>query len=251
MLLRVICMEVSVSGTGEGCVGGRGDPAGQQVERLLGAASRVRRCRSRCVRPVSAESSSDLVGELELADDRVVKALGAGLVVADVVRRPPGAELVAAGGQLADEVRELRVVRVAAGLGAQVRDEVRGGALPVGVEVLRGGVEEGEAGAVGRLLAALEHRRVQGAAERVGGEVVEAAVAHDRRARHLRRGSAARPGGLAAAPSARRLGADGVGGAREVVAGGRARRRRAAAPGRALRARASETPLALPRSRRL
>jgi len=41
-------------------------------------------------------------------------------------------------------------------LRAQVCDEVLGDALPIDVEVLRGRVEEREAGAVGRLLAAFE-----------------------------------------------------------------------------------------------
>ena len=83
------------------------------------------------------------------------------------------------------EVRELAVVGVAAGLGAQVRDELRGERAPSRRRSRRRRVQEGEAGAVGGLLAALEHRRVQRAAERVGGEVVHAAVAHDRRRGHL------------------------------------------------------------------
>ena len=68
-----------------------------------------------------------------------------------------------------------------AGLGAQVGDELGRDALPVGVEVDGGRVEEREAGAVRRLLAAVEHRRVQRAAERVGADVVEPGVAHERR----------------------------------------------------------------------
>ena len=46
---------------------------------------------------------------------------------------------------------------------------------------MSGGVEEREACAVGRLLAAFEQRRVEGAAELVGGQVVAAHVAHGRR----------------------------------------------------------------------
>ena len=53
---------------------------------------------------------------------------------------PPGAEAIAAGGELADELVQLPVVRVAAGLGAQHRHGVAGGALPVDPEVAwRGG----------------------------------------------------------------------------------------------------------------
>jgi hypothetical protein len=43
----------------------------------------------------------------------VVEPLDAGVVVADVVRRPADAELVAAGGELADEVGEVAVVGIA------------------------------------------------------------------------------------------------------------------------------------------
>jgi hypothetical protein len=75
------------------------------------------------------------------------------------VRGPTDAELVAAGGQLTDEVGEPAVVGIAAGLGAQVRDELGGDAVPVGVEVGGARVEEGEPGAVGGLLAAVEQRR--------------------------------------------------------------------------------------------
>src|SRR3954453_10659594 len=94
---------------------------------------------------------------------------------------PPPAERFAARRQLADEVRQRAVVGVAAGLVAQVGDEVLGGLLPVDEELLGGGVEEGEARAVGRLLAAVEQRRVERAAELVGGQVVAARVADRRR----------------------------------------------------------------------
>ena len=72
------------------------------------------------VMPVVGGELHRLVGEGEVADDRVVEALGAGAVEADVVRGPADAELVAAGRELADEVGEAAVVGVAAGLGAQV-----------------------------------------------------------------------------------------------------------------------------------
>ena len=97
------------------------------------------------------------------------------------MRRPADAELVAARRQLADEVLEVAVIGVAAGLRAQRRDQLRGQPLPVGVEVARRRVQEGEARAVGRLLGAVEHRRVQRAAERVGGQVVAVDGADDRR----------------------------------------------------------------------
>jgi hypothetical protein len=43
----------------------------------------------------------DLVGQLQLADDRVVQTFDAGLVVADVVGGPPRGELRTPGRQLA------------------------------------------------------------------------------------------------------------------------------------------------------
>jgi hypothetical protein len=49
------------------------------------------------------------VGELEVADDRVVESFGAGVVEADVVGRPFGAERFALGGELADEICEVAV----------------------------------------------------------------------------------------------------------------------------------------------
>src|SRR5690349_10834438 len=78
------------------------------------------------------------------------------------------------------QVGQLAVVEIPARLGAQMRDEVLGGALPVDVEVLRGGVEEGEPCAVGGLLTAVEDRRVERASERVRVQVVDPAVPDDR-----------------------------------------------------------------------
>jgi hypothetical protein len=42
----------------------------------------------------------------------------------DVVRGPPGAELLTEGGELTDKAGEVAVVRVAPGFGPQQRDEV-------------------------------------------------------------------------------------------------------------------------------
>lgn len=97
------------------------------------------------------------------------------------MRRPPGAEGVAAGREFADEIGERAVVGVAPGLGAQRCDEIFRHLFPVEEELLGGGIEEGEARTVGWLLEAVEQRRVQGAAELVGGQVVTARVDHGRR----------------------------------------------------------------------
>jgi hypothetical protein len=56
-----------------------------------------------------------VVGEGEVADDGVVKVLGAGVVEADVVGGPAGAELGALSRELADEVGEAAVVGIAPG----------------------------------------------------------------------------------------------------------------------------------------
>jgi hypothetical protein len=76
----------------------------------------------------------------------VVDQLDAGGVDLDVVGCPSPPELVAAGRQCTDQVREAPVVGVAAGLGAQDRDRVVGGLVPV-TKVLGGvRVEEYESG---------------------------------------------------------------------------------------------------------
>jgi hypothetical protein len=75
------------------------------------------------------------VGEEEVADDRVVERLGSSGVPAHVVRVPEGAEGLALGRELSDELVEVAVVGVAAGLGTQKGDSVPGGSVPVRVEV--------------------------------------------------------------------------------------------------------------------
>ena len=78
----------------------------------------------------------------------VVVVLGAGAVGADIVGAPAAAELVATGGELADQVVEALVVRVLPGRGTQVGHGHVGGQVPVGVEPVGGAVEEGEPGEV-------------------------------------------------------------------------------------------------------
>ena len=121
------------------------------------------------------------VGEGELADDRVVEAFDPGAVEPDVVGGPPHAELVAAGGELADEVGQTSVVGVAAGFGAQDGDGVVGDGVPVDEELRRPRVEEQEAGRVRWLHRIVEHVGVEGVAEPVSGEDVQATVADVRR----------------------------------------------------------------------
>ena len=122
-----------------------------------------------------------VVHEVEAADDGVVDLLGAAAVLVHVVAGPPGTELLAAGGQLADEVVQARVVRGPARLGAQDADRVVGGLVPVDPEVVRGGVEEREPGVVGGPPLARgrtgEQGRVQRTPEGVRRQDVEPVVA--------------------------------------------------------------------------
>src|SRR5213080_4412514 len=106
----------------------------------------------------------------------MMEALGAGVVEADVVRGPAGAEGLALRRQLSDEVREATVARVATGLGSQDRDGVGRNLIPIDIEVGRAWVEEDEARRVRRPVRAVEMLRVEGVPEPVGGEDVHAPV---------------------------------------------------------------------------
>ena len=63
-----------------------------------------------------------LVGEFEIADEVMVEVFDAGAVGADVVGLPAAAELLASGGQLADEFVQPLVVGVFPGRRSQVGD---------------------------------------------------------------------------------------------------------------------------------
>lgn len=82
------------------------------------------------------------VGQREVADLVVVDLLGARSVAAHIMCSPPGAERVAARGQLADQVMQLLVPGIPTGFGAQDRHGDVRGRLPVGVERLGPCVEE-------------------------------------------------------------------------------------------------------------
>jgi hypothetical protein len=79
----------------------------------------------------------------------VVEVLGSRAVKPDIVGAPALPEVRAAGGQLADQVMERLVVRIAAGFGPQDGDGDVGGGVPVRVEPVGVVVEEGVAGEVG------------------------------------------------------------------------------------------------------
>ncbi len=127
-----------------GLVEGRG-PACEEVERLGGLRAGLGGVGEDGETAVSGQLQH-LVGQAEVAHDRVVEVLGAGPVDAHVVRGPAGAELLAPSRELADEVRQIAVVGVPAGLRAQDGDRVVGDAVPVAVEVGRSRAEEDEPG---------------------------------------------------------------------------------------------------------
>src|SRR5579875_903585 len=158
---RLLDDAIRVAGLVEG-----GAPGGEQLQRVVGRGARLGGVGGDPKALVGGEVEC-LIGEGDVADGRVAEPLDAGAVEPHVVRGPPGAEVVAAGGQLTDQVGQGLVVRAAPGLGAQHRHHVLGLALPVWVELRGGGVEEQEAGVVGGLGGAGQDRREQGRAEPV------------------------------------------------------------------------------------
>src|SRR2546425_7803375 len=113
---------------------------------------------------------------MELSDDRVVEVLDPGKVLAHVVGRPTGPELVATGGQLTDQVRQCAVVRVTASSSVQDRYGFVGRPVPVEIKGAGAVVEEDEPGVVGRTCRVVVNIAIQGVAELIGGEDVQAPV---------------------------------------------------------------------------
>src|SRR6476469_3234591 len=101
-----------------GARGRLGGPAGKEVQGLLGCAVWFDGVGDDGQPGVAGEGEG-FASEFKLPDDGVVHHLGGGAMEADVVAGPPSSELLAAGGQLADEVSQGSVVGVAAGLDAE------------------------------------------------------------------------------------------------------------------------------------
>src|SRR6266567_2321929 len=99
-------------------------------------------------------------------------------MLADVVRRPAGAKLRAAGRQLTDKIAECAVIGVTTSAGVQDGYGLIGCAVPVEMERTGPVVEKDEPGVVSRTCRAEIHIGVQGVAELIGGEDVEASVAY-------------------------------------------------------------------------
>ena len=97
---------------------GAGSPAGQQAQGILGGRPRLGGVGEQALTGIGGQRER-LECQLKVPDDRVVEELHAGGVDPDVVGGPTDPELVAAGGQLSDQVRQSPVLGIAAGLGAQ------------------------------------------------------------------------------------------------------------------------------------
>src|SRR5829696_3911567 len=157
-----------------------GGPAGEECERVMRGGTGLGGVGGHREPGVGWEWQL-LEREGKLADDGMAEALGAVVVEADVVGDPAGAELVAAGGELTHEVGQVAVAWVASVFGAQDGDGGVGDVVPVDEEVGPLRVDEREAGQVRRCRPVVEGGCQQGATERVGGNDVEAPVAHQRR----------------------------------------------------------------------
>ena len=133
------------------------------------------------VRP-GAEELQGLEVEVEPPDDRVAQPLPAAAVELDVVGGPAPAEQLGLGGQLADQLDEGLVVRVAAGLEAEHRGGVVGDPLVVDEEILgRLRVQVDEPRGVGGPPRVRQHGGVQRPGQLVHRQDVVPAVAHPRR----------------------------------------------------------------------
>src|SRR3954464_16053637 len=92
-------------------------PAAENAELVLGRRSRLRAVDGEGEAGVGRELHR-VEGNTQLADNGMAEPLGAGVVQTDIVCCPTGAERIAAGGQFADQLGQLAVVRVAARFGA-------------------------------------------------------------------------------------------------------------------------------------
>jgi hypothetical protein len=93
---------------------------------------------------------------------------------------PQGAEGLATGGELADQLGEAPVMGGPSGLGAKECDGLPCSVVPVPVVIHGAGIEEHEPGEVRRALRLDEHFREYGLPEPVDGDNVQAPVLHER-----------------------------------------------------------------------
>jgi len=129
--------------------------------------------------PAVARRCEGLVTELEGAHHRVLEKLGAVGLLLDLLSGPQPPEVRVLHGELVDQLGQPRVLGMAAGVEAEIRDGLGGDGLPVGVEGTGARVEERVPGGV-----ALPDSHGAETAEPVGqgvpGDDVHAPAEHER-----------------------------------------------------------------------
>jgi hypothetical protein len=113
-------------------------PAREEVECLSRLRSWLRAVDEKCEAFVGGELHG-FVGELEVADDGMVEPFVPGAMLVHIMSSPADAELLASGGEFADQVGETFVVGVPSSFRAEGGDGVGGDEIPVGPEVDRSG----------------------------------------------------------------------------------------------------------------
>lgn len=109
------------------------------------------------------------------------ESLGACAVVPDVVRCPPGAKCFRPGDELANQISELLVVGVPAGIASHGCHNVVGTLFPIDVELPgRLLIQEHEAGIVDRASRIGEKRRVQCPTQLIDGDEIHPLITHPR-----------------------------------------------------------------------
>src|SRR3954470_22553181 len=124
-----------------------GGPAGQQGQLLGGGRPWLRGVGSQRETDVGGQGQRVVV-QSQVPDDRVVEDLDSAGVLSDVVAGPAGAELVAAGRELPDELGQRPVMWAATGFRAEDLHGDVGDGRPVVVEVARARIEEAVPGKV-------------------------------------------------------------------------------------------------------
>ena len=157
------------------CVWGRG-PAGEEVEPFRGAGAGFGGVREHRQPAVGGEVEPFDV-QSQLADEGMHQALGAGVVEAHVVRRPPGPEFLAAHREFADQFRESAITAIGSRGVAHDRDGLVRHTLPIWIKSPRGGVQEQVPGGVHRPVDPGVERGPERLAELVGRDDVVGSVA--------------------------------------------------------------------------
>src|ERR671911_536106 len=111
-------------------------PTGQQGQGVLRGRARLGGVGNHALAGIAGQRGG-LERQVDVADDRVVDELHPGAVDPDVVRGPPDSEVVAAGGELPDQVGDSPLVWIAAGPGAQQAAGAVPTSAPLAEELVR------------------------------------------------------------------------------------------------------------------